>query len=259
MKPIPITGRDLPLVAHDLGGEGPGALLLHGLAGTAGEWEDTASWLSATHRVLALDQRGHGGSERRPEDVSRKAFVTDAVAAIEQLGLAPALVVGQSLGGQIAFLAAAERPDLVSALVVAEASPAAPDPGSPERIRRLLSAWPTAFASVEAARDFFGGDTPRARAWARNLDGLRAPFDVDVMVRVIAAAGEACWDEWRRIEAPALVVRGRDGDLAEDDAAEMVRTLPRAEVVTLPGGHDVHLDAPVAWREAVSGWLAQLS
>ena len=64
-------------------GEGPGVLLLHGLAGTAVEWEETAAWLSATHRVVALDQRGHGRSERRPADVSREAFVADAIAAIE--------------------------------------------------------------------------------------------------------------------------------------------------------------------------------
>lgn len=262
MRWIPVTGRDAGLEALDFGGEGPGVLLLHGLAGTAAEFEETAAWLTETHRVVALDQRGHGRSERRPGDLSRDAFVADAVAAIDELVHAPAVLIGQSLGAHTAFLVAAARPDLVCGLVVAEASPAEASPGQPEEIRRLLSAWPV-FPSRGAAQEFFGGDTPAGRGWARNLDetekGLVAAFDVDVMVEAIAAASGERWEAWRRVQAPALIVRGEGGGVPEEVAAEMLRTLPGAELVTLPGGHDVHLDAPEAWRAAVNGFLARLS
>ena len=259
MSWVPVTERDVRLETLDFGGDGRAVLLLHGLAGTAREWEDTAEWMTETHRVVALDQRGHGRSERRPADVSRHAFMADAVAAIEQLELAPAAIIGQSLGGHTAFLVAAERPDLVRGLVVAEASPASEGPGTAEEIRRMLSAWPAQFTSAEAAQEFFGGDTARARAWVRNLDGLRPAFEVDVMVQAIAAAAKARWDDWRRVAAPTLVIRGEEGELSEQAAGEMVRMLPEAEFVTLPGGHDVHLDAPAGWRSAVSGFLAGLS
>lgn len=98
-------------------------MLLHGLAGYAREWDETASWLSASCRVVAPEQRGHGRSERRPADLSRSAFVDDAAAWLRRLDLAPAAVVGQSLGGHTAFLLAARHPELVRALVVAEATP----------------------------------------------------------------------------------------------------------------------------------------
>src|SRR5581483_9482705 len=55
------------------GGEGSPVALLHGVAGNAREWDDTASWLVESHRVFAVDARGHGQSERRPGDVSRAA------------------------------------------------------------------------------------------------------------------------------------------------------------------------------------------
>src|SRR4029453_8525681 len=139
---IPVTGRDARLEALDFGGDGPGALLLHGLAGTGVEWEDTATWLTDTHRVVALDQRGHGRSERRPEDVTPTAFVADALATVESLGLAPAILVGQSLGGLIAFLAASERPDLVSALVVVEATPTREGPEVAEQLAGYFGSWP---------------------------------------------------------------------------------------------------------------------
>ncbi len=262
MRWVPVTRRDARLEALDFAGKGPGVLLLHGLAGTAAEWEETAAWLSETHRVVALDQRGHGRSERRPADTSWEAFVADAVAAIEELALAPAVVIGQSLGGRTAFLVAAARPDLVHGLVVAEASPAEARPGQTEEIGKLLSRWPV-FPSREAAQEFFGGDTPAGRAWARNLDktedGFVPSFEVDVMVETIAAAAEARWDEWRRIQAPTLIVRGERGDLPEEEAVAMAHALPAAELVTLPGGHDIHLDAPEAWRAAVERFLTRLS
>jgi pimeloyl-ACP methyl ester carboxylesterase len=259
---VPVTGRDARLEALDFGGEGPGILLLHGLAGTAREWEESAAWLSETHRVVALDQRGHGRSERQPDDVSREAFVEDAIAAIDELALAPVVLIGQSLGGHTAFLVASAQPDLARGLAVAEASPAQAKPGQPDEIRRLLSAWP-AFPTREAAQEYFDGDTPAARAWARNLneteDELVPAFDIDVMVEAIAAATDARWDEWRRIQAPTLIVRGERGDLSEEEAVEMAQALPAAELVTLPGGHDVHLDEPEAWRAAVESFLARLS
>lgn len=101
----------------DFGGSGAPVMLLHGLAGHAGEWAESASWLTERHRVVALDARGHGNSERIPEDVSRIAHVADTVFVIKELGLGPVILVGQSLGGHTAFLTAAANPDLVRVLV----------------------------------------------------------------------------------------------------------------------------------------------
>jgi pimeloyl-ACP methyl ester carboxylesterase len=263
MSQLRVPGRGIRLEALDYGGTGPGALLLHGLAGTAREWEETASWLTRMHRVVALDQRGHGLSERRPDDVTRRAFTADAIAAIESLGLAPALVIGQSLGGQTAFLAAADRPDLVCALVVAEASPADGEPGDAKRVGELLASWPVPFADRDAALEFFGRDTPRARAWVNNLirtdEGLVPAFDVEVMAMALEAARPACWQEWAAVEAPTLVVRGESGQIPEEVASRMAAAVPSAEVATLPGGHDVHLDAPEAWQASVEKFLRRVS
>jgi pimeloyl-ACP methyl ester carboxylesterase len=265
MRWVEVQGRDARLEALDFGGDGPGVLLLHGLAGTAREWADTASWLAEGRRVVALDQRGHGRSERRPDDVSRSAFVADATAAIQELGLEPAVVIGQSLGGHTAFLLAAERPDLVRALVVVEATPTREGPEVAEAIGDYFASWPLPFPSYEAAVAFFGGDSERARAWARNLvaspDGLRPAFDGDVLVAAIAEAlGRDYWDEWRAIAVPTLIVRGGQGELSAAEGAAMLAAIPSAALVSIPGaGHDVHLDDPATWRATVEGFLDGLS
>src|SRR3989440_1690590 len=164
-----MTSRDgVRLACRDHGGNGPTAVLAHGLAGHAGEWDGTAAWLGAAHRVVAPDARGHGRSERRPGDLSRAACVDDLAHWIELLDLAPALVIGQSLGGHTAFLLAARRPELVRALVVAEAAPDA-DPGAPASVAGWLRSWPVPFAGRDDALAFFG-DTTWGRAWADGLE-----------------------------------------------------------------------------------------
>ena len=114
---------DTRLTTLDFGGSGRDVVLLHGLAGHAGEWKDTAGWMTDKYRVLAPDARGHGRSERHPTDVSRSANIDDASFLIEELAKPPVILVGQSLGGQTALLVAAQRPDLVEALVLADAGP----------------------------------------------------------------------------------------------------------------------------------------
>src|ERR1700741_1749200 len=67
----------------DSSGSDRSVVLLHGLAGYGGEWSTTIEHLSPGWRCLALDQRGHGRSTRRPDDMSRRALVDDVIAVIE--------------------------------------------------------------------------------------------------------------------------------------------------------------------------------
>ncbi len=165
------------LSVADFGGTGQAVVLLHGLAGHGEEWVDTAGPLAATHRVIAPDARGHGFSEGNPPDVSAAAHVADAAAAIDELHLGPAVLVGQSLGGLTALALAAEHPEMVAALVVVEAGPEAADDGDLEAAAAWLASWPVPFSDRTAAERFFGGSQLRAQplgGWAADEPGRPA-------------------------------------------------------------------------------------
>jgi pimeloyl-ACP methyl ester carboxylesterase len=253
---------DVSLHAVDFGGRGPPILLLHGIAGYAGEWADTASWLRERHRVVGLDLRGHGESTRTPPTVAPDAFVADVSAWLDALGFEGTTVLGQSFGGLIAFLAAARIPDRVARLVVAEASPA-PDPGAVGLVRDWLESWPLPFADLDAAVRFFGGGSLRARAWALGLeereDGLWPRFDQATVLEALHESASGHWDDWDSIRCPTLIVRGEHG-MSAADAAAMASRLGQAGVDTVPNaGHDLHLEQPAAWRGVVEPFLADTS
>jgi pimeloyl-ACP methyl ester carboxylesterase len=258
-----IQREDVRLAALDYRGEGPPLLLLHGLAGHAGEWAATAAWLRPIYRVIALEQRGHGRSTRRPQDCSCPAFVDDAAFALEHLAAEPAVVLGQSLGGKVAFLLAARRPELVRGLVVAEADPE-PDPQAFASVTEWLSSWPVPFSDREAALQFFGGGSIQSVAWAEGLeqreDGLWPRFDLDLMAAVLEDCDRAdAWEDWRHIRCPTLIVRAAHG-ISPAMAERMARALTFGEVAEVPeASHDLHLENPRGWRAAVEPFLTRLA
>lgn len=265
MPPRTLTRAGTRLALWDLGGEGPPALLVHGLAGHAGEWSATAAWLGRTRHVFALDLRGHGHSEPRPGEVSPAALRDDVCSALEQIG-APALLLGHSLGGRVAIPAAAARPDLVDCLVVAEAGPAGSPDGAQLKAAEVeagLKKWPVPFPDAAAAEEYFGGPGARADAWTSGLrqspDGRLHPrFEVEVLARMIrATAAEDCWEAWSGIACPTLVVRGSGrGGFPIEEVRQMLAELPGARSAEVAdAGHELHLEAPALWRAAIGEFL----
>jgi pimeloyl-ACP methyl ester carboxylesterase len=256
-----VSRQGVRLECRDFGGRGAAVLMLHGLAGHSGEWAGVAALLGADFRVIALDQRGHGRSERHPGDLSRHAFVADVAAVVARLSLAPVALVGQSMGGNTAFLAASRHPELVRSLVVIEASPDGPSPELPARIRRWLDSWPTPFADEARAREFFSSQNLAPDAWTAGLerrDGALWPaFSNDVMVQCIAELAKCgYWAQWRRVRCPALLLRGQQGNFDADHYDELAHALPDGRWATIPNaGHDVHLDASAELADQVRAFL----
>jgi len=108
------------LFLRDTGGDGPAVMLLHGWIASADlNWHTTYGDLSdAGYRVLAIDHRGHGRGLRQLEPFRLADCAADAAAALRELGVAPALVVGYSMGGAIAQFVARDHPDVVAGLVL---------------------------------------------------------------------------------------------------------------------------------------------
>jgi pimeloyl-ACP methyl ester carboxylesterase len=88
-------------------------LLLHGLSGSSSTYDEVRTSFNATHRVLSLDFRGHGGSDRAPGTYQLPNYAADAAAFIEWIGQ-PTALAGHSLGGAVATYLAGARPELVA-------------------------------------------------------------------------------------------------------------------------------------------------
>lgn len=126
---------------RDTGGEGPPVLLLHGWMASgdlnwAGAYQDL---VQAGYRVLAIDHRGHGRGLRPLVRFRLVDCAADAAAVLRTLKVAPALVVGYSMGGAIAQLVGRDHPDVASGIVLSGTAQHWQDPQT-RRVWRAMGA-----------------------------------------------------------------------------------------------------------------------
>lgn len=260
MRTFPLNADGVDLHVLDSGGDLPVVLLLHGLAGHAGEWTAVADLLSDRFRVVAFDQRGNGRSTRRPADLSRQAHVDDVVAVARRLGIEQLTLVGQSMGAHTALLAAAWHPELVERLVLVEGGVGGEGTAVTENVLGWFAGWPVPFTSEGQAAEFFGGGAA-GTAWAAGLErspsGLVPRFDLDVLRGALAPVhAEARWEEWATVQCPVVLMKGARGFAPLEELTRMVETQPLARLVEVDdAGHDVHLDAPQAVAAVMMGTL----
>jgi pimeloyl-ACP methyl ester carboxylesterase len=104
-------------------GHGAPVLLIHGLGSSTRDWEYQIPDLAAHYRVIVLDVRGHGRSDKPREPYSIAGFAEDAMALIEHLNYGPVHLVGISMGGMIGVQLGVERPDLLKSLCIVNSGP----------------------------------------------------------------------------------------------------------------------------------------
>jgi pimeloyl-ACP methyl ester carboxylesterase len=112
-----VNGVDLFIESS---GSGPPVVLVHGSWGDHHNWDAAVPLLARTCRVTTYDRRGHSASQRVGGQGSILEDVDDLAALIEQLGLAPVHVVGNSFGAIIALNLMIKRPDLIASATLHE-------------------------------------------------------------------------------------------------------------------------------------------
>lgn len=258
-QPFFVESPGARLACFDLGGSGQPALLLHGLYGASHEWEQTASWLTQSHHVFAVDHRGHGESSRGLNESSLDNLAADVMSVIECLKF-PVLLLGQSIGGLVALIVAARRPDLVAQLVLVEVHAVSGSPGE-----SWLARWPESFPNRAAAMRFFDSHGLDAVTWIHGLENRSGAYwprfnrdDVLAMERTLNVYDYR--PECAMIRASTLAVAGAKSWLdpkGTRDVAEMISGARYAQIGE--AGHDVHLERPGAFEEAVQLFLRVVS
>lgn len=263
MKRDHLNVPGIRLAYIDYGGNGSAVLLLHGLYGRGSTWAETAPWLvKAGYRVVALDQRGHGLSDKPAQGYTRKEFVADAAAVIEMLGLRPAIVIGHSMGALNAWCLAAGRPDLVRAVVLEDMTASATSAAS--ECRQWVADWPVPFPTMAAVRRYFDGcRTGMAdyfqECFAEGPDGYRPLAGVNALVAAATGMEGEWWDELSQVTCPALVVKGSLSFCPRTELQEMAQRLPKGEYAEVSGAyHVVHYDQPAGWRAVVERFLQKV-
>jgi pimeloyl-ACP methyl ester carboxylesterase len=244
------------------GGAGAPIVLVHGLMGRGTTWSRQLPWLTKLGEVYTYDAPWHRG--RDVEDsapVSTERFVADLGDAVATVG-GPAVLVGHSMGGLHSWCLAAQRPDLVSALVVEDMAP--------DFVGRTTGPWepwvhalPVEYSTAEQVYDEFGPVAGRyfLEAFDRTATGWRLHGRPTRWIEIAGQWGARdYWQQWQSVRAPVLLIEAGDSVAPPGQMSKMAELAgERARYVHVPGaGHLVHDDAPDRYRGAVETFLAAL-
>ena len=243
-------------------GAGSPVVLLHGLFGQAGNFGVVRRRLSAAHRVIALDLRNHGASDHAPT-MSYPAMAEDVLETLRQRGALPAALVGHSMGGKVAMMAALQAPAAVARLMVVDIAPVRYPPGL-RALTAAMAAMPLhpGLTRTEADAALADVASPTERAFLlHNLHFGAAPR-WRVGLAAIAAALPVLEDWPATAAAPypgavAFVAGARSGYIRPEHRPAIRALFPAARFVTVKdAGHWVHADNPAAFVAVVAAFLA---
>jgi 3-oxoadipate enol-lactonase len=237
-------------IAYTRDGAGPPVLLIHGVGGDAGNWDPIATRLRTRFDVMAMDLRGHGGSDliRGPVDVDD--FARDAVQVLDDAGVGRCGVAGFSLGGAVALALALHFPERVDKLAligtVCGRSPQQ-QARALERVEYLRQHGTAALAEGNRERWF---SVAFRRANPDVVDRRVAQVSASDTESYLRAFTVFCTAEFadrlHEIRAPTLVVTGEHDVAATPEMARaMGERIPGAQVHVLPKlHHSVLIEAP---------------
>lgn len=244
------------------GGAGTPLVLVHGLMGRGSTWSRQLPWLTELGAVYTYDAPWHRGRDvDDPYPISTERFVQDLADEVAALG-APATLVGHSMGGLHSWCLAAERPDLVAAVVVEDMAPdfrgRTTGPWEP-----WVQALPVEFETSEQVYREFGPVAGRyfLEAFDRTATGWRLHGHVENWIEIAGQWGmRDYWQQWEAVRAPVLLLEAGGTVAPPGQMRRMHETGYRTTYLQVPGaGHLIHDDAPEIYREAVAGFLTALA
>ena len=277
-----ITLNGLRFHYRDWAGSGRPVVLLHGLASTSRIWDLVAPLLVDKFRVAALDQRGHGKTDKPDTGYDFPSIVGDLVSFVRALDLDHPIVVGHSWGGNVALHYAATHPDGPAGLVLVDggflelsAEPGMTWEATRERLR------PPDLAGMGREEFLQNAAQWLAPVWGSEVEPIvLANFEIDDQNRVHPHLSfdrhmqivRALWEQkpselYHLVRCPVLIVPARPpafsdpaGEwlaIKERGVARAVQGLRSAQVVWLDSIHDIPLHRPAELADAIRSFVAE--
>ena len=250
-------------IGYDVAGTGPLVVLVPGMGDLRAAYRFLAPALRAAgYRVACTDLRGHGDSDATFSSYGDEETMDDVAALISELG-GPAVIVGNSMAAGSAVLAAAQRPELVSGLVLVGPFVRNPAVGAGRRVLLRVAMAPlwAAISWKSYLPKLYAGRKPADFGEYRDqvVASLRRPGYARAFSLTTRTSHASAQARLAEVTAPALIVMGEQDPDFGDPAGEAawIAHAIRAQVVMVPeAGHYPQSQRPDITTAAVLRFLA---
>jgi 3-oxoadipate enol-lactonase len=262
-----VTLNGVILNYEDEGGGAP-LVMLHGAGLNLHFWKFQADYFKAFYRVIRLDFRGHGKTVAGDQPLSAAANTADVIGLLDHLGLKEVVLMGHSMGGLVALYAAADFPQRVKAIIVANSAGIFP-PANPRSARlreeaAALMGQGRVRESLEVMNNSsfspgFRDKNPQVVDWLLEVRLRNRPEDVLRQWKISPQTGLPPAADLGRVHCPVLFVAGEyDLGLPLEYMEKAHQGLAGSRLVTLPTAHSTPVESPGLFNQAVQGFLREV-
>ena len=250
--------------AYDDEGSGPPIVMLHGILMNRSMWDAQIEAFRGSHRVVAIDAPGHGGSAGADIGIDFWRWAGRVCGVLDQLGIEQAIWCGQSMGGFTALRGALAHPERVAGLILIDTQAHSEAEDKKAQYEALLEVALEMGINEDLALMvqtiiFSQSYTakPGSELWRKKL------MDVDIpaahgMLRAVFDRDDV-HDRLGEIRQPAIVIHGLEELAIEPERGEALARALGAPYVPIPGaGHASPVEEPDAVNAAIKGFLDSL-
>jgi pimeloyl-ACP methyl ester carboxylesterase len=245
-------------------GAGAAIVFLHGIGSSSEGWQAQLAHFGKTHRAIAWDAPGYGGSGDLDPLAPAAADYAEALAGLlDALGIARATLVGNSLGALMASAFVRRHPARAAALVLSDAAAGHGRLSEEDRNEKLMQRLddvaelgPAGMAEKRVGKLLGPEAVPGARALAQRVMGKIRPKGYGQAARMLSLGD--IFAELAGCRAPALVVCGAEDTVTPPEGNRKVAAAIGARFELIEGiGHLPYLEAPERFNALVERFLAQ--
>lgn len=255
-------------------GQGPPLIIIHGLYGSSDNWVSIGRKLAENFEVFIIDQRNHGKSPHSL-DHNYNLLRADLLEFMESQSIDKAVLIGHSMGGKTAMFFAADYPERVSHLVVADISPKSYEYTDSDQllahttiIRAMFNLDFYGINSRQEVDDILAKSIPEDRIRQFLLKNIKRSKNNEYRWRInirtikneLKNILEGLDENQPEITGfPVLFIRGGNSDyILKDDEKAIRKIFPYADIETIPNaGHWLHAEQPELFLEKINNFILQ--
>ena len=259
----------LNMCYYEWPGTGPTLVLLHPSSGYGRMWDMTAGFLGGQLRVFALDQRGHGDTDRPDGAYSAEEYAEDLHLFLETKRLDKAIVAGHSLGGRVAQVFAATYPEQAAAILLVGGPHYANFFQERDRVDGVLQGvhqmlvsqeeFPNSEAALSYLQDFRPNDSDEIRNHRiqHNMKplpdgGLAFKYDKVRVAQGLTHIANNLRNYPGKVTCPVAIVRGsRSTHLTSGEAERIASFWKDARIFEVDGDYALELENPQGLAEVI--------
>jgi len=245
-------------------GEGQPFIILHGFLGMSDNWKTLGNkFAESGYQVHLLDQRNHGRSPHTPE-MNYEVLAMDIFDYCQIHKLKNIILLGHSMGGKAAMLAAGKYPDLIDKLIVVDISPKYYAPHHQQIMDGLTALENQNLTSRGEAEEFlskFVEDKGTRMFLLKNLywetqEKLSLRPNLKVLKETIEEVGAELPAGFKFVKPTLFIKGGKSNYITKEDEPLIERHFPNAEIQIIPNaGHWVHAEKTKDFYDNVQGFL----